>query len=99
MAYAIALTDDQLQTELASLPGWGIDDGMLSKTFELENYTAGLTFAVAVGAVAEGLGHHPDMLVTYRKVKVSLVTHDLGSKISDKDVATAKAIEALPYPN
>jgi 4a-hydroxytetrahydrobiopterin dehydratase len=56
-----------------------------------------LAFASAVGVVAEGLDHHPDILIGWRKVTVSFSTHSAGNKITSLDMEAAAAIEALPY--
>ena len=93
-----ALTQDEIQTSLKELNGWECADDMVSKTFELPTYLAGVAFAAAVGIVAEGMDHHPDMLITWRKVKVSFTTHDAGHKVSNKDIKAAKAVDALGYP-
>lgn len=93
-----ALTPDTLQAELATLDGWQHTDGKISKTYQLPSYTAGLTFAVAVGALAEGIGHHPDMSIHYKRVVVTFTTHDSGNVVTEKDIAAARKVEALGYP-
>ncbi len=99
MTELIALTEAQIAARLSQLAGWQLNSrGMLSKTFELDSYMAGLAFACAVGTISEGLAHHPDLLITWCKVRVDLITHDAGNKISEKDFQVAKAIDALPYP-
>lgn len=93
-----ALSDADITAGLAELNGWEREGDMISKTFKLDSYMAGLAFATAVGTIAEGHDHHPDMEIGWRKVKVSFTTHDAGSKITHKDMAVAKAIEGLGYP-
>lgn len=92
------LTDSEIQERLTGLPGWAREGDTLVKTFALPTYLAGLAFASAVGTICEGLDHHPDLLITWKKVKVSLSTHDAGHKITETDVKAAKAVEALGYP-
>lgn len=91
------LSDAEITTALKDLPGWERDGDTITKTYKLERYMAGLAFASAVGTIAEGLDHHPDILIQWRKVTVTYYTHDAGDKITQKDVNAAKAIEALPY--
>lgn len=93
-----ALSDQEITERLSKLQGWQREGDMISKTYQLKSYTAGLAFASAVGTLAEALNHHPDMLITWKKVKVSFTTHDAGSKISHKDFGAAEAIEQLRYP-
>jgi 4a-hydroxytetrahydrobiopterin dehydratase len=93
-----ALSDADIEKKLADLRGWTRDEDMVTKTFTVESYMAGLAFAAAIGTVAEGMNHHPDLFIGWKKVKVSFTTHDAGSKISQKDIDAAAAIDALGYP-
>jgi 4a-hydroxytetrahydrobiopterin dehydratase len=91
------LSDAEISAALTGLPGWERDGDTLKKTYKLERYMAGLAFASAVGTIAEGLDHHPDIIIGWRKVTVIYYTHAAGNKITRKDVDAALAIEALPY--
>lgn len=93
LAYRL-LTDDELSTGLASLDGWSVEDGKITKTFEFSKYLDGVAFASKVGETAEELNHHPDILLTYGKVKVSVNTHDVGG-LSPYDLELARRIERL----
>jgi len=89
------LSDSEIKNQLAALSGWTLENGEITRTFELASFPAALLFASAVGLFAEAAEHHPDMLIKYRKVKLSLVTHDAGG-LTDKDFALARQINALP---
>lgn len=93
-----ALSDAEINDYLAKLEDWSRDGDMLTKTYAFKSYMEGLAFASAVGVIAEGKDHHPDMMIGWRKVTVSFTTHDAGSKITQKDVDAAAAIEALGVP-
>jgi 4a-hydroxytetrahydrobiopterin dehydratase len=95
---ATPLSEDQIVERLSSIPGWERDGGMISKTYQLDTYMTGLAFAAAVGTVCEGLGHHPDLYIGWKKVKVSFTTHDAGNALTEKDFKAAAAVEALNYP-
>ncbi len=92
---AAPLSDAQISEALTMLDGWERDGDKLVKTFELGSYGQGLAFASAIGMVADGFNHHPDLFVGYKKVRAEFTTHDAGSKITQKDVDVAKAIDAL----
>lgn len=91
------LTDDEITERLSQLPGWQRDGDMITKTYKLGSYMAGLVFASAVGTIAEGMDHHPNIHIGWKKVTVSYSTHDAGNKITDADFNAAAAIEALPF--
>jgi 4a-hydroxytetrahydrobiopterin dehydratase len=94
---SVPLTDGEIIERLAALPGWRRDGDKIVKTYKLPSYMAGLAFASAVGTLAEGLDHHPDITIGWKKVTVSFTTHDAGNKITAKDCGAAAAIEALPF--
>ena len=88
------LTDAELTDALSTLPGWEVVDGQLSKTYEFGSYLSGVDFAVELANEAESRDHHPDLLITWRKVKVSLSTHSEGG-ITEKDTGLASFAEGL----
>ena len=94
-----ALTETEITKAMMNLRGWRRDDdGRLIKTFQFESYLAGIAFASAVGVIAEGLNHHPELTIGWRKVSASFTTHDAGNQLTAKDFAAAAAIDALDYP-
>lgn len=92
------LTDVEIAERLAALPGWETDGGSISKTYALDSYVAGLALAVAIGTVCEGLDHHPEITIGWRKVRVSFTTHDAGNKVTAADFNAAAALERIGYP-
>jgi 4a-hydroxytetrahydrobiopterin dehydratase len=77
-------------------PGWRVAEGHhLEKEFRFPDFAQALAFVNAIGAVAEVLGHHPDLELGWGRVRVTTRTHD-ASAITEKDYALAARIEALP---
>ncbi|PJF20893.1 MAG: 4a-hydroxytetrahydrobiopterin dehydratase [Phototrophicales bacterium] len=93
-----ALSQQELAQALETLKGWSLDNDTIVKTYQFENYLAGLAFATTAGTIAEAHNHHPDITIGYRKVTLRFTTHDAGNKITQKDIDVAKAIEAVGYP-
>jgi len=94
---AAKLSETEAQSRLASVPGWTIENGELTRAFKLSSFPAALLFVNAVGYLAEGANHHPDILIKYQDVKLSLVTHDSGG-LTARDFALAAKINDLPMP-
>lgn len=93
------LAPQDIDSQLVQLKGWMFADNRISKTFQgFKSYLDGLAFACAVGTIAEGHNHHPDIIIGWKKVSVSFTTHDAGSQVTQKDLDAAAAIEALGYP-
>jgi 4a-hydroxytetrahydrobiopterin dehydratase len=88
------LSDTEAQSRLGSVPGWKIENGELTRTFKLASFPAALVFVSAVGHLAETAEHHPDILIKWRNVTLSLVTHDAGG-LSEKDFALASQINSI----
>ncbi len=87
---------DQTQCEnlLESLGGWEIVNGELVKVFSFGAYLDGVEFAKRCGELAEEMNHHPDLLIRWRKVRVSIVTHSAGG-LTELDFEYAEKVEAL----
>ncbi len=90
------LSDADLQTALAALPGWTHEGNCLCRTFAFKNFRQAMAFMVRASYEAEELNHHPDWTNVYRTVSVRLSTHDSGGVVTAKDVSLAKRFEALP---
>ncbi|MFW5691790.1 MAG: 4a-hydroxytetrahydrobiopterin dehydratase [Chloroflexota bacterium] len=95
---ATPLSTDEIKNALNGLSGWQHENDMLTKTYEFDHYLAGVAFASATGTICQGMGHHPDMAIGYKKVTVSFTTHDAGSKVTQMDIDAAKALESIGYP-
>lgn len=92
------LTEDQISEHLAALPNWERDGMAIKRVYALDSYMAGLALASAIGTICEGINHHPDLLIGYKKVTVSFTTHDAGFMLTEADFQAAQAVNALPYP-
>lgn len=93
-----ALTPQQIAEAMKTLPGWELDGDKITKTYKFDSYVGGLAFATTAGTIAEARDHHPDLFIGWRKVSVTFTTHDAGSKVTQKDIDAARAIEAVGYP-
>ena len=78
----------------SDLNEWVIQNELLVKEFVFSTFQDAMNFVNAVAKSADEADHHPDIFISYNKVKISLITHDLG-EISEKDYSLAKAIEIL----
>jgi 4a-hydroxytetrahydrobiopterin dehydratase len=88
------LSISEIEEGLKALPGWSIQNGNLTKQFELSSFPDLVSFIVKIGFIAEAANHHPDLLINYRRLTFMLSTHSLGG-VSDKDLELAKQIEAV----
>ena len=88
---------DSLFKQLA--PGWNlVEERFLEKEYVFSNFKKALVFTNQVGEIAEAEGHHPDLFLSYGKVKIRLWTHKMGA-LSENDFIVAAKIDALPINN
>ena len=94
MAEIRKLTDVEIESRLASLPGWTIVDGKLHREFQFKDFVSAFAFMTAVALVAESKNHHPEWANVYNKVVIDLTTHDVQG-ISGLDFELAAAASTL----
>lgn len=79
----------------SSAEPWRIEDAMLHREFEFEDFVTAFGFMAKVASLAEEMNHHPNWENVYNRVRIRLSTHDLGG-LSALDFELAKKInEAL----
>ena len=87
------LSGDDLRREAQQLPDWQVrDEQRLAKTFRFPDFQKALAFVNRVGEVAERLGHHPEIHLTWGRVDVETWTHDAGG-ITANDFKLAAEID------
>ena len=86
-------SDGEIRGALSELPGWKQQGKGISKTFDLKGFKAAMAFTGTVGELAERADHHPDILIQFTKVTLTLSSHDAGG-ITDRDLRLARQIEA-----
>jgi 4a-hydroxytetrahydrobiopterin dehydratase len=87
------MPDAEVDSRLASLPGWQRDGKHLRKEYSFGSYMDGIAFVNRVAGLAETMDHHPDLLVGYRRVTVTLTSHDAGG-LTARDLRLAEAIDS-----
>ncbi len=90
-----ALNPAQIEKELQSLDGWTVEGDKLTRQFAFADFREAMAFIVRVAFEAEELAHHPEFFNVYKDVRIQLATHDAGGKITPKDIALAKRIDAI----
>jgi len=88
-----------LSEALKELGNWSVlekagEINRLHRIYTFANYLSGLTFVQKIALKAEEADHHPDILLQWGKVTVSLFTHDSGG-ITEKDLNLAKTFEDI----
>ncbi len=71
--------------------GWSaVRHHHLEKEFKFKNFREALAFANRVGEIAESEGHHPDLHVSWGKVRVEIWTHKIDGLTESDFILAAK---------
>ena len=84
---------DQLRSLHASLgDAWTVVDGHhLEREFGFEDFRSAMEFTVRVGELAEEQGHHPDILLAWGRVRITIWTHKIDGLTESDFIFAAKA--------
>lgn len=89
------LSIKEVHDRLQELEGWEMSDyASIFKEFEFPNFREAIEFVQKVGDEAQRQNHHPDILIKYNKVTLTLTTHDENG-LTYKDFKLAKIIEQM----
>jgi len=88
------LGNDEIEARLGELDGWEREGDTIRKTFERGDFVGSIRFVDSMVEPAEGMGHHPDLEISWDKVTVTLTTHAAGG-LTSSDFELAGRIEAL----
>ncbi|MBW8877760.1 MAG: 4a-hydroxytetrahydrobiopterin dehydratase [Acidobacteria bacterium] len=92
---ASALKGEELRKLYGQLQGWTmVNEHHLEKEYRFPDFREALAYVNRLGEVAEREGHHPDIFLTWGRVKVTLWTHSVGG-LSEKDFALAAEADGV----
>jgi 4a-hydroxytetrahydrobiopterin dehydratase len=89
------LLDSEIRQALETLSGWRKNGSALQRAFEFPDFAKAMEFVNKVAAAAEASNHHPDILINYNKVTLTLISHDSGG-ITRRDLKMAAGINEIP---
>jgi len=90
------LTSAQIAKYIAQVSDeWEVLDNLkIRKRFKFKNFMEAIGFVNRVAEIAEEEGHHPDMIINYNRVTISLTTHAIGG-LSQNDFIMAAKIDNI----
>jgi 4a-hydroxytetrahydrobiopterin dehydratase len=86
------LGDETIREALSRLSGWELEGSRIRKSYTFPDFKGSMAFVMRVALCAEAMDHHPDILVSYSRVTLTLSSHDAGG-ITDRDFALARRID------
>ena len=89
------LDEREIERLLGQLEGWNVLAGRrLEKEYRFPDFAQALAYVNRLGEVAEREGHHPDVYLTWGKVRVDLSTHSIGG-LSENDFILASKADSV----
>ena len=83
-----------IRLELARTSGWRLRGEEISRAFVFEDFAQSIRFVNQLAKRAESMNHHPDILIQYNKVRLTLTTHDERG-LTMKDFRLAQKINRI----
>lgn len=89
------LSPAQIEPLLGQIEGWTVvDSHHLWKRYQLADFRAALALVNRIGAIAEEQNHHPDLVLAWGRVEVSIWTHKINGLTESDFVFAAKCDRA-----
>jgi 4a-hydroxytetrahydrobiopterin dehydratase len=90
-----ALRGEAIEALQREVPAWEVvHEHHLHRVFTFPDFAKALELVNRVGAIAEEQGHHPDLLLAWGKVEVTIFTHTIGG-LSEGDFILAAKIDRI----
>ncbi len=88
------LSREEARELLKQTPEWTLREGAIERGFEFKDFRAAIAFVNDVAEVAEQEGHHPDISISYNRVRLELSTHKIKG-LSKNDFILASKIDRI----
>ena len=89
------LSEPEIRVQMPTARGWDRVGDMLVRSWQFTTARRALEFVNAAAAAAEKADHHPEIVLSYRTVRIELSTHAEGG-LTAHDFALASELNALP---
>jgi 4a-hydroxytetrahydrobiopterin dehydratase len=88
------LGEAQVEAALKDLAEWGHSGESIQRTYKFKDFESSMRFVGKVATAAEAAQHHPDILIRWNLVTLTLTTHDSGG-ITALDFEMARKCDAM----
>ena len=86
---------EEIKKYMPEIKGWMVLEGIkLHKEFTFEDLEQSMIFVNKVAEVAEHEKHHPDIFISYNRVRLTIWTHAIGG-LSENDFILAAKIDNI----
>ncbi len=84
----IVISKEDAKSHLKNLPEWSLKEKVIVREFNFKDFKQAMEFVEEVAKLAEKVNHHPDIFISYNKVRLDFTTHKVdGLTLKDFDLA------------
>ncbi len=84
----------EMSQRMEKLKDWALENNVIVKEFSFKDFKEAMVFVNKIAELAEKEEHHPDILISYNIVRVSLTTHSEHG-LTGKDFDVAEKIDVI----
>ncbi len=88
------MSQEQAERMMEQVPGWELKDSTLTRRFRFKDFREAISFVNKVADLAEAEGHHPDIHISWNRVRLDLTTHAIKG-LSENDFIMAAKVNEL----
>jgi 4a-hydroxytetrahydrobiopterin dehydratase len=88
------MTPGQAEEKMGEVPEWLGKDEVILREFKFKDFFEAIAFVNKVADLANAEDHHPDIYISYSKVRLELTTHSIGG-LSMNDFILAAKIDRI----
>jgi 4a-hydroxytetrahydrobiopterin dehydratase len=94
MGVPAPLSDEEIETRLATLPGWTRDGHEITRTYRIR-YHAAVAAIVTIADRSRRIHHHADLDLRIDHLRAAITTHDAGHRLTVADFDLARRIDEI----
>jgi len=88
------LSQKEAEDLIREIPQWSLSERSIQRESRFKDFRQAMGFVNDVASIANDQDHHPDILISYNKVRLILSTHKIGG-LSLNDFIMAAKIDQL----
>jgi len=83
------LSEEDVVEHLSKIPEWNREGKEIKRKWKFKNFIGSMGFINQVALLSEKMDHHPDIVINWNRVSLSLSTHSEGG-LTELDFKLAK---------
>ncbi len=88
------LSRGEAEKLMEQIPSWTLADGEIAREFRFKDFRQAMQFTNEIAGIANQEDHHPDISISYNKVRLVFSTHKIGGLSLNDFIMAAKTDDA-----